>query len=271
VISANVKLINKMCVRYIVSVCGHIGLLLYFLAKKGLTFVPENFAERFKVEQENAGIQLLQLKLQQSYSDEKGFVMIDKLWSGNIGFEPAPEEVVCDIFVVSHNFMPRMITVARKYSEKVKKYNVRLATKLKLALVNEGGCLQCFGIYAEVIVLNNLNQIVHLPLPISHYPSEYKMTKAIFSKIQEALVIVLAGFESSIFNPTVGVNFLYVLTPEQHKIIIKDDPHVIVSAPPGTGKTVVAIERINRLRKRKVSKDEILYICENLPLAFYVR
>ena len=108
-----------------------------------------------------------------------------------------------------------------------------------------------------------------LPLPVLAYPVEYKMTRERFTKICEALVIVLAGFESSTFNPTVGVKFMYVLTPEQYRISIKEEPYVIVSAPPGTGKTVVAIERIKRLR-RNVSKKNILYICENKSLQAFV-
>ena len=109
-----------------------------------------------------------------------------------------------------------------------------------------------------------------LPLPVLAYPVEYKMTRERFTKICEALVIVLAGFESSTFNPTVGVKFMYVLTPEQYRISIKEEPYVIVSAPPGTGKTVVAIERIRRLRFRNVSKKNILYICENKSLQAFV-
>ncbi|CAB4001197.1 PREDICTED: uncharacterized protein K02A2.6-like, partial [Paramuricea clavata] len=64
--------------------------------------------------------------------------------------------------------------------------------------------------------------------------------------------------------------FLYVLTPEQYDISIREDPFVVVSAPPGTGKTVVAMERIKRLRTKGVSKNEILYICENKSLASFV-
>ena len=96
------------------------------------------------------------------------------------------------------------------------------------------------------------------------------MTRERFTKICEALIIVLAGFESSSFNPTVGLKFLHVLTPEQYEISIKEEPYVIISAPPGTGKTVVAIQRIKRLRLRNISEENILYICENKSLAAFV-
>ncbi len=259
-------------VRCVVSVHYHNGLLLYFLplAEKGLEVVPKNFTERFKVQQEKSCIQQLELKLQQSYSNKKGFVMMDKSWSGNVGMDAVPDGVVCDIFLMSHNVMPQMITVVRKDSKEVKKYNLELAKKLKGALVNKGGSLQCIGIIATVVSLEDINDKFELPLPVVNYPTTYKMTKQLFTKIREALVVVLAGFESSSFNPTVGVNFLYVLTPEQYNITIEEDPFVLVSAPPGTGKTVVAIERIKRLRSRNVSKNEILYICENIPLASFI-
>ena len=196
--------------------------------------------------------------------------MIDRSWSGNIGFQSAPDEIICDMFVMSYNVPPRLITVARERTKDVERYNFCLAKKLKGVLVNSGGCLECFGILFEIILRKDVNQEVRLTSPASKYPIEYKMTEMLFNKIREGLVIVLAGFESSSFNPAVGVKFLYVLTPEQYKLSIKDEPFVIVSAPPGTGKTVVAIERMKRLRFRNVSKEKILYICENKSLAAYV-
>ena len=235
-----------------------------------MKLVPEDFAERFKIEQEKNCIRNLQNILQQSYSDNKGFVMFDKSWSGNVGIAPPPDEVLCDMFVMSHSGMPRMITLARECSEKVKMYNLNLGKKLKAALVNKGGCLKYVGIDAQIILLNDINDGMILPPSNASYPAAYNMNPQIFAKIREALVIVLAGFESSSFNPTVGVSFLYVLTTEQYDISILEDPFVVVSAPPGTGKTVVAMERIKRLQKRNVSKVEILYICENKSLASFL-
>ena len=213
---------------------------------------------------------LLIEKLQQSYSGDRGFVTMDRSWSGNIGFESAPIEIVCDMFVISHNVPPRLITVAREHTKDVEQYNFSLAKKLKRALVNSGRSLECFGIHFQIILLKDINDEMMLTLPPAKYPIEYKMTGRSFDKIRESLVIVLAEFESSSFNPAVGVKFLYVLTPEQYKLSIKDEPFVIVSAPPGTGKTVVAIQRMKRLRFRNVSKEKILYICENKSLAAYV-
>lgn len=235
-----------------------------------MTIVPENYPERIKDEKEKTCIKLLVEKLLQSYSDDRGFVLMDRSWSGNVECKPAPAEIVCDMLVLSHNVMPRLITVARESSKGVEQYSSYLAKKLKGALVNKGGCLECFGIDFGIILLQDINDEMWLPLPVSNYPIGYNMTTERFNKIREALVILLAGFESSSFNPAVGVKFLYVLTPEQYKISIKEEPFVIVSAPPGTGKTVVAIERIKRLRRRNVSKEEILYICENKSLAAYV-
>lgn len=249
---------------------SHVYILSAVLAERGLELVPENFAERFKIEKEKDCIRHMEKILQRSYSDKEGFAMFDKSWSGNVGIGPAPAEVICDMFVMSHTDMPRMITLASEFSEKVKKYNLNLAKKLKFALVSKGGCLECFGVDAQVILLNDINDEMKFPPPNVSYPPAYNMTPQRFTKIREALVVVLAAFESSSFNPTVGVSFLHILTPEQYDISIREDHFVVVSAPPGTGKTVVAMERIKRLRTKSVSNNEILYICENKSLASFV-
>ena len=240
-----------------------------FPAEKGLKFVPENFAERLKLKPHKNCIQHLEKILRRKYSNTKGFVMFDKAWSGSVGIDPAPKEVICDMFVMSHTGMPQMITLTSELSEKVTKYNVDLSKKLKAALVSKGRCLECFVVDAQVILINDVNDEMRL-LPPNCYPPAYTMTRDLFTKVRKALVIVLAAFESSSFNPTVGASFLYVLTPEQYKISIKEDPFVVVSAPPGTGKTVVAMERIKKLQARNVAKVEILYICENKALKSFI-
>ena len=198
--------------------------------------------------------------------------MFDKSWSGNVGAGPAPEGVICDVFIMSHTGMPQMITLASERSQEVIEYNVNLAKKLKGALVSKGGCLQLFEVEAQIIPINDVHAEMGFLCPSGPhcYPPAYTMTPLSFSKIREALVIVLAGFESSSFNPKVGVSFLYVLTPEQYNISIKEDPFVMVTGPPGTGKTVVAMERIKKLRAKNVPKDEILYVCENKALFFFI-
>ena len=244
-----------------------------FPAKKGWKFVPENFAQRLKLEPHKNCIQHLERILRRKYSNTKGLVMFDKSWSGNVGIDPAPKEVICDMFVFSHTSMPQMITLASERSEKVTQYNVDLAKKLKATLVGKGGCLECFMVDALVILINDVNDEMRLLSPNCYPPAlppAYTMTQDLFTKVRKALVIVLAAFESSSFNPTVGASFLYVLTPEQYKICIKEDPFVVVSAPPGTGKTVVAMERIKKLKKRNVSRVEILYICENKALKSFI-
>ena len=240
------------------------------LAEKGLKFVPENFAEGLKLEQYKICIEHLEKILRRKYSNTEGFVMFDKSWSGNVGIDPAPKEVICDMFVMSHAGLPQMITLASEPSEKVTQYNINLAKKLKAALVSKGRCLECFLVDAQIILINDVNDKMRLLSPSNFYPRAYKITPKLFTKIREALVIVLAGFESSSFYPTVGASFLYVLTPEQYKISIREDRFVVVSAPPGTGKTVVAMERIKRLQARNLSKVEILYICENKALKSFI-
>lgn len=98
------------------------------------------------MKQEKERIMQLVQTLEESYFGDKGFVVIDRSWSANVGFGPAPTEVVCDMLMMTHSAMPQMITVARERTNDVKQYNLNLAKKLKCALVGKGGCLECLGI-----------------------------------------------------------------------------------------------------------------------------
>ena len=109
---------------------------------------PENYSQFIKQDKEKI-VQLVKT-LQKSYIRDKGFVVIDRSWSVNVGFGPAPTEVLCDMLVMTRDAMPRMITVARERTNDVKQYNLNLAKKLKCALVGKGGCLECLGINCNI-------------------------------------------------------------------------------------------------------------------------
>lgn len=63
----------------------------------------------------------------------------------------------------------------------------------------------------------------------------------------------------------VDVDSSVKLDEEQRKVIISDEDYSLVTAPPGTGKTTVAIAKIKYLiEKRKVDPKSIYYVCPSI-------
>ena len=97
------------------------------------------------------------------------------------------------------------------------------------------------------------------------------------NKILDALVIVLAKVPSTL-SSALGVTFMNLLTPRQFQLVHEqiDEPgsrQLWVKGPAGSGKTLVAIEFIRELycRDEHLTKDSILYVCENKGLREQVR
>ena len=246
--------------------------VFFFLAKAWLKKVPEGFEDRLP-DDDRKYLHTFVRKLKARHKSNNGFMIFERSWAVNVGIDvkKVPSDVVCDIFVMSLNEMPQMFTISKVITDEVIRYNLNVAKQLKLCLVNIGGCLQCFAISAHVIRMEGTESTFDIPRPCcERYPTEYKVTSKRFYQIRSAMVTLLASFESSSLNSAIGLKFLSILTPSQYSVINKGDPFMIVDSPPGTGKTVVAVERIKRLRRSGIPENEILYICENKALCCYV-
>ena len=193
--------------------------------------------------------------------------------------------VICDLLLLSeslgglhlislvsggsqHQFFPH----ARATAEAVKK-----------SLVKNGGCYEKFYITCQVVLCNRVGtDPLEIPFADSLYPKEYHLRSSPqelvkINKILQSLVIVLAQFPSFLSNKQ-GLRFLNLLTKEQFALLYKEiDEHreLWIQGVAGTGKTVVAVEFINELRRRypNLTRENILYVCERpemLPQIRYV-
>ncbi|NXT89076.1 SLFN9 protein, partial [Anhinga rufa] len=105
------------------------------------------------------------------------------------------------------------------------------------------------------------------------YPENYLLTSRDIPAFLRALVIVVLRFKSYL-SDHLGCEIFNLLTLKQYELLSKNLHKVkeqFVLGLPGTGKTIMALKIIEKIRNSfHCSAEEILYICENHPLKEFV-
>lgn len=194
---------------------------------------------------------------------------------------PHVDGVVCDVLVVSREKGLHLVTVChtdpKTPGQQFVNYSLRAAKALKQTLVKKSGCREKFFVTTQV-VLSSTTETLSLHNEDDRYPDVYKIgsTREKFSKILDALIIVLASFPSPL-SSKLGVSFLNLLTAKQFKLVkqlrIMQHKECWVEGRAGTGKSLVAVEFMRELRRCQpnLRKDEILYVCENIGMRERIR
>ena len=195
--------------------------------------------------------------------------------------------VICDLLLLSKS--PgrfHLISLVSSGSQDQFFPHARATAKaVKKSLVRNGGCYEKFYITCQVVLCNRVGtEPLDISSPDSRYPKEYHLSSSPqelvkINKILQSLVIVLAHFPSFLSNKQ-GLKFLSLLTKEQFELMrklnhVEEERELWIQGVAGTGKTVVAVEFIRRLRLRypNLKPENILYVCERpamLPQIRYV-
>lgn len=181
-----------------------------------------------------------------------------------------PAEVICDILVCSPNTPLLLVSLTDEATSEGYEYNRKLATTLKRMLAQDGGCTEKFYVKPITLTCSEADDICTPGMfsSTSDYLDAYQMSNEKYKAIIKALVPVLARTNSSVTG-AVGEHLFHLLTKEQFKILFEnfESPKLMITGPPGSGKTVLAIERIRRLRLRQgCSYREVLFVCSNKVL-----
>ncbi|KAG5846225.1 hypothetical protein ANANG_G00147550 [Anguilla anguilla] len=174
------------------------------------------------------------------------------------------------------NSLPCLYTVVEKGSLDVWEYATSTAFHLKQKLVNVGGCSERVCVVPKLVHCRTLKLI---PREKSSpdgmlYPDCYTLgSEDQIRSVLRSLVIVLLSFTSAL-SDKLGCEFLNLLTEEQFEFLqtYEDIRELFIHGLPGTGKTVLAAEKIKRIKNAYDCKDDnVLYICENQPLKYFMR
>uniref|UniRef100_A0A8B9M3X2 SLN11 protein n=1 Tax=Accipiter nisus TaxID=211598 RepID=A0A8B9M3X2_9AVES len=151
----------------------------------------------------------------------------------------------------------------------------KTAYALKQKLVNDGGYASKVCVIPQILHLNGTeNQMEVAEDDIFHlYPENYTLTSRDIPAFLRALVIVVLCFKFYL-SDHLGCEFFNLLTLKQYELLSKNlhkAKDQCVLGVPGTGKTIVALKIIERIRNIfHCSTKEILYICENQALKKFV-
>lgn len=161
--------------------------------------------------------------------------------------------------------------------EQVLAYSFTTAKTLKKLLVVQGGCQEKFYITPHVVPCHSqeVEQQIGPICPDNRYPKSYELAQGRHTKVNkilESLVNVLAVIPSAL-SSKMGISIFNLLTKEQFELVYQEidrsrSKELWIKGVAGTGKTVVAVEFINELRRRDASlqNENILYVCENVGL-----
>ncbi|NXT78993.1 SLN11 protein, partial [Zapornia atra] len=255
---------------------------LYPVDSNGIKFKPDTICS--DLFSEYPGLEDLMKKQIQAL--EKGILIFSRSWAVDIGL-PKEGDAVCDVLLVAENAYPVLYTVTRGASSDEAENSRRTAYRLKQKLVNDGGYTNRVCVIPRVLHLDgtkdqrdSAGDDVPQQLPqedlcdySSLYPENYTLTPEDIPAFLRALVIVVLRFKSYL-SDHLGCEIFNLLTHKQYEILSQNlhkTKKLFVLGLPGTGKTIMAVKIIERIRNVfHCTPKEVLYICENQPLKKFV-
>ncbi|XP_076852850.1 schlafen family member 13-like [Brachyhypopomus gauderio] len=199
------------------------------------------------------------------FQSESGILIMSKSWAVDIS-QPGNEDVICEALLVTSGQYPKLFSVVNKETPELWKYAKETAFHLKQKLVNLGGYTKRVCVVPYLLDCNTgelINETAEsLPYPRTYFLGHVEEVKALL----RSLVIVVLSFISPL-RDRLGSEILNLLTEEQYSILQYSDGHkyLFIHGLPGSGKTLVALEKIKKIKKSKPS-EKVLYLCENLGL-----
>ncbi|XP_075706571.1 schlafen family member 9-like [Rhinoderma darwinii] len=241
---------------------------LFGSIENGLIIKPDKLYEVLKAEHPG-----LEDKMNTILPNSGAVLLVSRSWAVDVDQKSSPN-VVCDVLLLSPNNYPTLYSVFNsEVSEKEFDYTKRTAFALKQKLINVGSYAGKLCVIPAILCLDDKHEKLSF-WPDIEYPVTYKLNNLVTVKaLLQSLTIVILSFRNML-RDKIGIEYFNLLTIEQYKVLSKKlfNEIFFVHGPPGTGKTVIALEIIKRIKNmRNCSTDDILYICENKPLRDYVR
>ncbi|XP_069082850.1 schlafen family member 13-like isoform X1 [Pleurodeles waltl] len=225
-------------------------------------------------------------KLLEEMPRSRGVLMFSRSWAVDIGI-PENKHVVCDALLIAFNDYPTLYTIYHNPNDvfnNVEEYSRFVAYNLKQKIVNVGGYTGKVCVMSKLFNLSRVSNCLNVEgidqdldcdetLKVE-YPNAYRITSTqTMNDLQKALVIVLLNFRS-LLSEQLGCELFNLLTIKQYEILsrnIRKSRLLFIHGLPGTGKTVMAMKIIEKIRNvYNCGREQILYICENQPLRKYL-
>ncbi|NXU33068.1 SLN13 protein, partial [Thalassarche chlororhynchos] len=246
---------------------------LFPVKSHSIIYTPEKLSEDLL--QEHPGLDILMENQLKQLSE--GVLIFSRSWAVEVGL-PENQDIICDVLLIAKYRPPILYTICKhRISEDLFEYSRRVAWRLKKKLVNTGGYINKLCVIPQLLTLPpQINCGKEWDLNIQEmYPQNYSLINSDNLKaLLRALTVALLTFKSFL-SDRVGSEFLNLLTIKQYQLLSENlhkTKKLYVYGLPGTGKTIVALQIIEKIKlMQRCTKEEVLYICENQPLRDFVR
>ncbi|KAL7870896.1 hypothetical protein SRHO_G00083930 [Serrasalmus rhombeus] len=202
-----------------------------------------------------------------------GILVMSTSWAVDVNL-PRNEAVICEALLVTTDHYPTLFSWVESGSPELWQYVSKTAFNIKQKLVNLGGYTERLCVIPHLVDCQTGELILNEADGGPPYPESY-----ILGDVQEvvallqSLAIVVLSFTSPL-SDTLGCEFFNLLTEEQFSILrgYTGIKRLFIHGPPGSGKTLIAMEKIRRIQKSESCEiKDILYLCENVGLRDFVR
>uniref|UniRef100_A0A4W3JM30 Schlafen family member 14 n=1 Tax=Callorhinchus milii TaxID=7868 RepID=A0A4W3JM30_CALMI len=213
-------------------------------------------------------------------SGSVGLLIFSRSWAVDIDLPKSPD-IICDALLIATNNTPVLYTVAKQKNNEVLQHSKKTAFNLKQKIVNVGGYAGKLCVIPKILQYpseeNSDTSVEETEDESIQYPHSYLLGHSTtVQDVLKALTIVLLNFRSFL-SYDLSCEFLSLLTIEQFNILhsrfnIEKCKKLFIHGLPGTGKTIIAMQLIERIRNTfNCESHEILYICENQPLRNFIQ
>lgn len=245
--------------------------ILFSVPPENLQYTPKPLWKELSSQHEG----LEALINQQMHPFSQGILILSRSWAVDLGLEEK-QGVICDALLIALNSTPILYTVLKDQDTEGQAYCTQTAFTLKQKLVNMGGYTEKVCVMTRVLYLSPRSNSETsegsgclVDYPLSYYLRDTQQMEALL----QALVIVLLSFRSFL-SDQLGCEILNLLTIQQYEILsinLRKNRHWFVHGLPGSGKTIMAIKIMEKIRNMfHCEAERILYICENQPLKNFI-
>ncbi|OWF48453.1 schlafen family member 13-like [Mizuhopecten yessoensis] len=225
----------------------------------------------------------------EQYRDMDSICIVVNCWGLQVTLPP-PKCVLCDVLIISETRGCQLLTFTEVVNCRTREYSSSVAAFLKSRMVLHGGCTDKFGVTCQVLHIiekcNHSGSACSRNLETSDdedlYPSHFNMNAHKYGNLIRSLIVCMAAYKPVDFTTLAAGNreevlanmsYFFLLTSDQFDLLWSQQftKELWIHGPPGSGKTVAAVQLIQELRRRGSGQHEILYLAENDMLCSYVR
>ncbi|XP_066540396.1 schlafen family member 13-like [Hoplias malabaricus] len=235
---------------------------IFSVPGENINIISDSIPQELLVEHSN----LLNLHFVRS-QEGPGVMVMSTSWAVDINL-PRSKDVICEALLITIGCYPTLYAWVERGSPEVWQSVSKTAFNLKQKLVNLGGYRGALCVIPSLVDCQTGNLILNdadaPPYPDSYILDHVEDVKALL----QSLTIVALSFTSPL-SDTLGCEFFNLLTEKQHSILngYTGIKHLFIHGPPGSGKTLIAMEKIQRIKNTYCCEPrEILYLCENAGL-----